>query len=111
MPCIRHMPTMQQPHCIAMHRIFMGILQDLRFCLRTLRKNASFTLATIFALALGIGANASIFTIVRSVLLRPLAMKNPQELVELWRIRPERDRYPFNVPAFIDVRDRNRSLQ
>ena len=94
-----------------MHRIFMGILQDLRFCLRTLRKNASFTLATIFALALGIGANASIFTIVRSVLLRPLAMKNPQELVELWRVRPERDRYPFNVPAFIDVRDRNRSLQ
>ena len=102
---------MQYLHYTAGHRICMGILQDLRFCLRTLRKNVSFTLATIFALALGIGANASIFTIVRSVLLRPLPLKNPRELVELWRTRPERDRYPFNLPTFLDLRDRNRALQ
>jgi hypothetical protein len=54
-----------------------SILQDLRFSLRMFRKSAGFTLGTIFALAIGIGANTAIFSMVDAVLLRQLPFKDP----------------------------------
>ena len=59
------------------------VLSDLRFALRTMRRSPGFTTIAILSIALGIGANTAIFTLVDQVLLRVLPVKNPQQLVQV----------------------------
>ena len=78
--------------------------QDLRFALRLFRKDRAFALTTILTLALCIGANTAIFTIVRSVLLRPLPYPEPERLVFLYEAFPGAgvERAGTSVPNYFD---------
>ena len=65
-----------------------NLISDLRQSLRTLRHNPAFAIGAIFVLALGIGANTAIFSIVNAAMLRPLPFVDPDRLVQLWHIPP-----------------------
>jgi predicted permease len=63
------------------------LFQDLRYGFRMLRRNLGFTAVAVLSLALGIGANTAIFTLIRALILKPLPVANPQQLVQLIQIR------------------------
>src|SRR5262252_5062355 len=85
-------------------------MQDLRFAFRALWKDPGFTVPAVLALALSIGANTSVFTVVKSVLLAPLQMRHPEQLVSISQIRPNGQLWPFNLPYYLDMRDRSRAF-
>ncbi len=89
----------------------MGILlQDLRYGFRMLLKSPGFTVVAVLALALGIGANSALFSVVNAVLLRPLPYEKPDQLVVMWEKAPEMDT-SVAYPNFTDWRDGNKSFE
>jgi len=82
-----------------------SIWRDVHYGLRTLARTPGFGLTAILVMALGIGATTSLFTIVRSVLLRPLPFREPDKLVMLYEHFRERSEFPYNVVSAADFRD------
>src|SRR5213596_3575277 len=90
----------------------MTILTDLRFALRSLLRVTGRALTVVLTLALGIGANAAIFSVVRGVLLRPLANRDEDRLIYIRQSARGigADNVAFSVPEIQDLRERVKTL-
>ena len=86
------------------------ILQDVRFGLRMLYRSRGLTFVAILALALGIGANTAIFSVVNAVLMRPLSYPAASELVWFWESQPHLSEAPFSAADFLDFQSQNGSF-
>ncbi len=88
-------------------------MQDVRYGIRSLRKNPGFTAVAVLTLALGIGANTAIFSVVYSVLLRPLPFKDPSRLVMVWETWERRGENRLVVSAgdFNDWKEQSKTLE
>jgi predicted permease len=84
------------------------LLQDLRYAIRVLRKSPGFTVAAVLTLALAIGANAVVFSVMNALIIRPLNVPQPQSLYALWRADTSDAHQSY--PDYLDLRDRNRSF-
>ena len=97
--------------CRDMRRVnyIENFLQDARYGFRMLVKNPGFTAVAVITLALGIGANTAIFSVVNTVLLRPLPYKDAERLVMVWRMNPKEgsEIAPVSPADFADLKDQN----
>ena len=84
------------------------LFKDLRFGVRSLGKSPGFTAVTLLTLALGIGANTAIFSIVNAVILRPLPYPEPERLVKIW---PDRPRVSTSKADYLEIKRRARSFE
>ena len=85
--------------------------QDLRYAFRGMLRRPAFTLAAVLTLALGIGANTAVFSVVNAVLLRQLPFRDPGRLVVLWCGHPGAPDSPTSIPDFLDLRERSRTIE
>ena len=88
------------------------MLREIRHALRLLVKNPLFTLVATITVALAIGANAAVFSLVNALLIRPLPYQAPQELVLLWERFSGQglDVIPVSVPEYLDYEKQTRSF-
>jgi len=82
----------------------MSVRQNLRFAIRTLRRNPNFAVTAVGTLALGIAVNTTIFSVVNAVLLQPLPYRDPDRLVLLWTTNPQKNAFERST-GYLNVQD------
>jgi len=87
------------------------IFKDIRYGIRGLARHPGFTAVAVITLALGIGANSAIFSVVNAVLLKPLPFNDPEHLVWLWDTAPQFANIPTSLPDFLGWKEQNRSFE
>jgi putative ABC transport system permease protein len=87
-----------------------NILKDIRYGIRSLGKHPGFTAVAVITLALGIGANTAIFSVVNAVLLRPLPFDDPERIVWVWDTQPQLATTPTSLPDFLGWKEQNKSF-
>jgi putative ABC transport system permease protein len=87
------------------------LLQDLHYAFRNLLKSPGFTAVAALTLAIGMGANTAIFSVIDSVLLRPLPYRDPGRLVRLYETEAAPGNYPFAGPDFVDWKAQNGTFE
>src|ERR1700739_1397526 len=93
-----------------------NLLQDLRFGFRMILRNPGFAAVAIIVLALGIGANTAIFSVVNGVILRPLPYPESDQLVRIWHTPPQKNfpgmnRFSVSAANFVDWKNQNHSFE
>jgi putative ABC transport system permease protein len=87
------------------------IFKDIRYGIRSLGKHPGFTAVGLITLALGIGANTAIFSVVNAVLLKPLPFDDPERIVWLWDTQPQLATTPTSLPDFLGWKEQNKSFE
>src|SRR5687767_1427447 len=84
-----------------------SVSQDVRFSLRMLRKHKGFTIVSALTLALGIGVNTAMFSVLNTFLFGSLPYPQSERLIRVWRTSPHSQYWPFSVANFLDQRAQN----
>jgi len=92
-------------------RLFDSLAADIRFSLRGLRRNPGFTAVVVVTLALGIGANTAIFSVLQTVLLRPFPFPDPDRLVNVWTPQVGYSYNPLSAADWVDYRESTQSFE
>src|SRR5215470_15345268 len=86
------------------------MLKDLRYGLRSLIKHPTFTAVCVVTLALGIGANTAIFTVVNAVVLRPLPFQDAQRLAMIWTTKDTNQEQPLSFADYNDLKNQTKAF-
>jgi putative ABC transport system permease protein len=86
-------------------------LSDFRYACRALSRQRAFVSVALFTLTLGIGANTAIFSVIKAVLLNPLPYEDPERIVVLWEVNPERTLDQVSVPTYLEWKTEARTIE